>query len=195
MPRAAIGVWRERGTRVKRDFVPRCCLRFLGLKTIRATVLTLVALLAGSQAWAAVTKTKKPATSSKKVTSNSTKKVVKKGSRKSSRRSARSRRSRRPRGQQAIQSARVREIQEALIKAHYLDGTPSGVWDTRTRAAMKDFQGDNGWQTKVLPDSRALIKLGLGPNHDGLLNPESAAVSPHELSPEKEIPGGSVEAK
>jgi len=169
-------------------------LRFLGLKTIRATVLTLVALLVGSQAWAAVTKTKKQATSSKTVTSNSTKKVVK-GSRKGSRRSARSRRSRRPRGQQAIQGNRVREIQEALIKAHYLDGTPSGVWDTRTKAAMKDFQGDNGWQTKVLPDSRALIKLGLGPNHDGLLNPESAAVSPHELSPEKEIPGGSVEAK
>ena len=170
-------------------------MRFLGLKTIRATVLTLVALLVGSQAWAAVTKTKKQATSSKTVTSNSTKKVVKKNSRKSSRRSARSRRSRRPRGQQAIQSTRVREIQEALIKAHYLEGEPSGTWDARTKAAMQNFQGDNGWQKKVLPDSRALIKLGLGPNHDGLLNPESAAVSPHELSAEKEIPGGSVEAK
>jgi peptidoglycan hydrolase-like protein with peptidoglycan-binding domain len=157
-------------------------------------VFTLVVLLAGSQAWAAVAKTKKHATSSKTVTSNSTKKVVKKGSRKSSRR-AKGRRSRRPRGQQAIQAARVREIQEALIKAHYLDGKPSGVWDTQTKDAMKNFQGDNGWQTKVLPDSRALIKLGLGPNHDGLLNPESAAVSPHELSAEKEIPGGSVEAK
>ena len=154
----------------------------------------LVALLAGSQAWAAVSKTKKQATSSKSVTSNSTKKVVKKSSRKSSRR-ARGRRSRRPRGQQAIQANRVREIQEALIKAHYLDGQPSGSWDVKTKAAMQNFQGDNGWQTKVMPDSRALIKLGLGPNHDGLLNPESAAVSPHELTPEKETPGGSVEAK
>ena len=59
---------------------------------------------------------------------------------------------------------------------------------------MQKYQGDNDWQTKVLPDSRALIKLGLGPNHEGLLNPESAAVSPHFVQ-EKEIPGGSVEAK
>ena len=30
-------------------------------------------------------------------------------------------------------------------------------------AAMQKMQGDNGWQTKITPDSRALIKLGLGP--------------------------------
>jgi hypothetical protein len=28
---------------------------------------------------------------------------------------------------------------------------------------MQKMQGDNGWQTKITPDSRALIKLGLGP--------------------------------
>ena len=44
------------------------------------------------------------------------------------------------------------------------------------------FQHDNGWQTKLVPDSRALIKLGLGPSHDGLLNPESAAITnPQQL--------------
>ncbi len=78
------------------------------------------------------------------------------------------------RGQQAIDSERAREIQEALIRQHYLDGEPSGKWDAATEAALRRFQGDQGWQTKTVPDSRALIKLGLGPSKDGLLNPESA---------------------
>jgi hypothetical protein len=28
---------------------------------------------------------------------------------------------------------------------------------------MQKLQEDNGWQTRITPDSRALIKLGLGP--------------------------------
>ena len=31
---------------------------------------------------------------------------------------------------------------------------------------MSKFQSDQGWQTKLTPDSRALIKLGLGPSQD-----------------------------
>jgi len=80
------------------------------------------------------------------------------------------------RGQQGIQEERAREIQDALIREHYLDGDANGKWDARTQAAMQKFQADNGWQTKVLPDSRALIKLGLGPDHSNLLNPETAAI-------------------
>lgn len=100
------------------------------------------------------------------------------------------------RGQMGIDAERTREIQEALIRANYLQGEPSGVWDADTKAAMTKFQSDNGWQTKILPDSRALIKLGLGPSNAGLLNPDSAAVSsPHELGAEKEIPGGSIPHK
>ena len=96
-----------------------------------------------------------------------------------------------PRGQQVISSERTQEIQQALIREHYLDGAPSGVWDQRTKDAMTRFQEQNGWQTKITPDSRALIKLGLGPRHDGLLNPDSAALdSPHELGVERPIPGG-----
>ena len=97
------------------------------------------------------------------------------------------------RGQQSIDSDRAREIQTALIREHYLDGEPSGNFDERTKSALQKFQQDNGWQTKVIPDSRALIKLGLGPSKDGLLNPESAAMaSPHQLGMEREIPGGAV---
>ena len=79
-----------------------------------------------------------------------------------------------------IDSARAREIQEALIREHYLTGEPSGSWDSTTQAAMQKFQSDQGWQAKTIPDSRALIKLGLGPSHEHLLNPESAMTSPPE---------------
>ena len=80
-------------------------------------------------------------------------------------------------GQQAIKSDRAMEIQQALVREHYLSGEPTGIWDTRTQAALVKFQADNGWQTKVVPDSRALIKLGLGPDYSSktLLNPPPAS--------------------
>jgi hypothetical protein len=59
---------------------------------------------------------------------------------------------------------RATQIQTALIKQGYLTGEPTGRWDEQTVSAMQKLQGDNGWQTKITPDSRALIKLGLGPN-------------------------------
>ncbi len=62
-----------------------------------------------------------------------------------------------------IAPQRTLQIQNALIKAGYLTGEPSGTWDTQTQQALQKLQGDNGWQTKLTPDSRALIKLGLGP--------------------------------
>jgi putative peptidoglycan binding protein len=83
----------------------------------------------------------------------------------------------RKRGQQAIDSERAQQIQEALIREHYLQGEPSGKWDATTQAAMQRYQADQGWQTKTIPDSRALIKLGLGPSPEHLLNPESAMTS------------------
>lgn len=70
------------------------------------------------------------------------------------------------RGQKTIDQDRVREIQTALIREHYLDGEPSGLWDQKTKAAIMRYQADQGWQTKRLPDARALIKLGLGPSHE-----------------------------
>lgn len=111
----------------------------------------------------------KPASKSKKVSAKS-----------KSGKHAKSRRTRRGawkrHGQQGIQEERAREIQAALIREQYLEGEPTGKWDERTQAAMQKFQADNGWQSKVTPDARALIKLGLGPDHSGLLNPETAAV-------------------
>jgi len=65
-----------------------------------------------------------------------------------------------------MEPQRAMEIQQALIQAHYLNGSPTGQWDTDTQAAMEKYQTDNGWQSKITPDSRALIKLGLGPKQD-----------------------------
>lgn len=90
------------------------------------------------------------------------------------------------RGQQKIEPDRAQEIQEALIREHYLNGEASGTWNEPSEAAMRRYQADHGWQSKTVPDSRALISLGLGPSHEHLLNPESAmtteAAAPHAAS-------------
>lgn len=62
-----------------------------------------------------------------------------------------------------IATERATQIQQALIQKGYLSGEPTGVWDSQTSAALAKLQGDNGWQTRITPDARALIKLGLGP--------------------------------
>jgi peptidoglycan hydrolase-like protein with peptidoglycan-binding domain len=82
--------------------------------------------------------------------------------------------------QRAIDDERASQIQAALIRAGYLTGEPTGHWDAASEAAMQKVQADNGWQTKLVPDSRALIKLGLGPstsNVASLVRPVAAGDS------------------
>jgi len=67
----------------------------------------------------------------------------------------------RVRGQQKIDSERAQAIQEALIREHYLSGEATGTWNQSSEEAMRRYQADNGWQSKTVPDARALIKLGL----------------------------------
>ena len=95
-------------------------------------------------------------------------------SRKATRTSSRKKRTARVRGQKKIDEDRAQAIQEALIREHYLKGEATGTWNQASEDAMRRYQADHGWQFKTVPDSRALIKLGLGPSHDHLLNPESA---------------------
>jgi hypothetical protein len=82
-------------------------------------------------------------------------------------------------GQRAIDDSRATQIQGALVKSGYL-GEGSGHWDAETQNAMQKFQADNGWQTKLIPDSRAIIKLGLGPSQN--LSASSAPLTPPEPS-------------
>jgi peptidoglycan hydrolase-like protein with peptidoglycan-binding domain len=118
----------------------------------------------------AASKAKKPASAHASTKSKSS------ASRTTSSRTAshKGKRSKKVKGQQKIDSERIHQIQEALIRQHYMTGDATGKWDGSTEAALRKFQADNGWQNKTVPDARALIKLGLGPSHDHLLNPESA---------------------
>jgi hypothetical protein len=156
---------------------------------VTATLLTLT-LLAGAAFANTSTKASSKHTTSTHASSHhsSTHHTSAKSSKHSSKKT-----SARSHGQRSIGEERTREIQSALIREHYLSGDPSGVWDSDSKDAMMRYQAANGWQTKVTPDSRALIKLGLGPDHKDLLNPDTAVIaSPHELGVTKDaLPGGS----
>jgi hypothetical protein len=130
-------------------------------RTTRFTIAACVVLLAVSSAGA------------RQNSSDSTTSTAHKPSAKHSKK----KKSTRVRGQQKIDSERATAIQQALIREHYLTGTATGTWNEASEDAMRRYQGDNGWQTKEVPDSRALIKLGLGPSNDHLLNPDSAMTS------------------
>jgi peptidoglycan hydrolase-like protein with peptidoglycan-binding domain len=93
---------------------------------------------------------------------------------------------RKPRGQLAMEPGRITEIQQALIRAHYLSGEADGKWDERTKAAMLKYQADQGWQTKLTPDARALKKLGLGPDYSNAINAKNATFA--EPPPASTIP-------
>ncbi len=87
------------------------------------------------------------------------------------------RRSHRVHGQQAIAPERVTQIQQALIREHYLTGEADGEWNASTQAAMQKYQADHGWQTRLLPDSRALKALGLGPDYSTAINAKDVAAN------------------
>ncbi len=136
----------------------------MGVKIDKFGAVAVTALLSATLAFAGTTSSEKPSPNPPAKVQNTShhahhSKTARKG---------------RVRGQKAIDGDRVRQIQEALIREHYLKGEPSGKWDATTQAALHRYQSDQGWQSKTVPDSRALIRLGLGPDSGHLLNPESA---------------------
>jgi hypothetical protein len=94
-------------------------------------------------------------------------------------------------GQRQIEPERATEIQNALIREHYLSAPASGEWDETTETAMQKFQADHGWQTKLTPDSRALIKLGLGP-HDDADASATASADPARATTANPAPSGTL---
>ena len=164
----------------------------LGLRILRWLSMAAISMLLATSAGAATaTKPTKPSSNSHK-SAKSTKSGKSSSSKSTRKKSAKATTAH---GQRGIDPTRTREIQEALIREHYLAGEPTGTWDQSTKDALARFQEANGWQTKSVPDSRALIKLGLGPDKKGLLNPDTAVVmSPHELgTPHDAQPGGSAQ--
>jgi hypothetical protein len=166
----------------------------LNLRILHSIAILAIGLLFAGPVSASTTSTntkstKSTSSSHKSSKSSKSSKSGKTSSSKSKKKSAKST----SRGQHAIDQGRTLAIQEALIRDHYLSGEPSGKWDQETKDALVRLQAENGWQTKLTPDSRALIKLGLGPDKKGLLNPDTAVMSsPHELGTQHEtLPGGS----
>jgi hypothetical protein len=158
----------------EKSFGLRNCIPVRRIRFIALGAMTIFACFAAANAGQSSTSTapgSKPATTTTPAqthhatTTTHTASTGKRSSRK---------KSTRPRGQQKIDSERAQAIQEALIREHYLSGEATGTWNQSSEEAMRRYQADNGWQSKEVPDSRALIKLGLGPSKDHLLNPESA---------------------
>ena len=151
-----------------------CALALSGALIMPASAQEVASAAASKPATAkksASTSTPKRHTSSPTSSGSSSSSAKKTSSKSSGKRSSRRKR---VRGQQKIDSDRARSIQEALIREHYLHGEASGTWNQASEDAMRKYQADHGWQSKTVPDSRALISLGLGPSKDHLLNPESA---------------------
>lgn len=75
---------------------------------------------------------------------------------------------------------RYAEIQSALAKAGYFEGSANGVWGDSSVEALRRFQEDNGQEPTGKLDSLSLIKLGLGPNYER----ESASAAAGAAVPE-----------
>jgi hypothetical protein len=60
-----------------------------------------------------------------------------------------------------IPAERATEIQGALIKAGYMEGPASGLYDEATIEAMKKFQAAHGLSQTGLPSAPLLKKLGV----------------------------------
>jgi len=172
-------------------------MRFAGswLKsTVASSVTILVCSIAFTQATAS-SATPASKTASPSATSHSSTKLKSAKAKRTKTSASRKGKHSKKRGQQKIDGDRTHQIQQALIQKGYLKGEPSDKWDASTEAALRKFQADNGWQNKTVPDSRALIKLGLGPSHDHLLNPESAMTSIPDTPAAPALPASGAEGK
>jgi peptidoglycan hydrolase-like protein with peptidoglycan-binding domain len=63
-----------------------------------------------------------------------------------------------------LEPERIKEIQQALVQAGYLNQEPNGNWDDATRDAMRRYQADHGFPITGMPEAKSLLKLGLGPH-------------------------------
>lgn len=169
----------------------------LSLRILQSLAIMTMGMVLAAAATATTTTTTPKSTKSSRSSSNSHKSSSSSSHRSSKSSGSKSKKKSSARatshGQHGIDEERTSEIQLALIREHYLTGEPTGQWDQSTKEALTRFQAENGWQTKSLPDARALIKLGLGPDKKGLLNPDTAVMSsPHELGTQHDtVPGGS----
>src|SRR5579864_8174985 len=87
------------------------------------------------------------------------------------------RKSSRQSSQKVPTSDRITEIQSALARVGYLQGDPTGKWDSTTVAAMQKFQSSNGLEANGKLDALSHQKLGLGSDIAGVSAPKP--IGPH----------------
>jgi peptidoglycan hydrolase-like protein with peptidoglycan-binding domain len=73
---------------------------------------------------------------------------------------------------------RIEEIQSALSRGGYYQGSPNGKWDSSTVEAMRRFQQEHGISPTGKLDAQSLQKLGLGSDIAGLGAPREAPQVP-----------------
>lgn len=94
-----------------------------------------------------------------------------------------------PRAAPGIPTERVAEIQTALIKAGYMDGPATGLYDDATIEAMKEFQAKNGLSQTGLPSAHLLKKLGVSKrSNDGYALPVNRVSETDKKKPEAKQP-------
>jgi hypothetical protein len=90
--------------------------------------------------------------------------------------------------QKAPTPQRISEIQSALARGGYYQGTPNGKWDSNTVAAMQKFQSENGLSSNGKIDATSLQKLGLGSGTAGVDAPKPAAPPSSAANPSAAAP-------
>lgn len=75
---------------------------------------------------------------------------------------------------------RYSEIQAALSKEGFFDGTPDGVWGQNSVDALSRFQDAHSVEPTGKVDAKTLILLGLGPKYDNRASAEVAVPSPQQ---------------
>jgi hypothetical protein len=74
--------------------------------------------------------------------------------------------------QKAPTPDRISEIQSALARGGYYQGSPNGKWDSNTVAALQKFQSDNSLTANGKINATSLQKLGLGSGTAGVDAPK-----------------------
>jgi hypothetical protein len=99
--------------------------------------------------------------------------------------------------QKAPTPQRITEIQSALARGGYYQGTPNGKWDSNSIAAMQKFQSENGLSSNGKIDATSLQKLGLGSGTAGVdapkpVAPPSSAANTSSVAPPATTTASSV---
>jgi peptidoglycan hydrolase-like protein with peptidoglycan-binding domain len=89
----------------------------------------------------------------------------------------------RARAQREPTPARYAEIQQALIDKGYFSGPADGRWGPESVAALKRFQEDQKLAATGKIDALSLIRLGLGPRRETVLQNGGPALSAPRVEP------------